>query len=54
MKNNDIFCVETITSKTNSTIVKIAKLLDKKYRKDILDCMSLIDKLQESDGDINA
>ena len=34
MKNNDIFCVETITSKTNSTIVKIAKLLDKKYRKE--------------------
>lgn len=34
MKNNDIFCVETITSKTNLTIVKIAKLLDKKYRKE--------------------
>lgn len=26
----------------------------KKYRKAILDCMSLIDRLQESDGDINA
>ena len=33
MKNNEIFNVELITSKTNSTIVKIAKLTDKKYRK---------------------
>ena len=33
MKNNEIFNVEEIKSKTNSTIVKIAKLSEKKYRK---------------------
>ena len=33
MKNNEIFATETITSKTNSTIVKIGKLNEKKYRK---------------------
>ncbi len=33
MRNNEIFGTEIITSKANSTIVKIGKLNDKKYRK---------------------
>lgn len=33
MKNNEIFNTEIITSKSNSTIVKIGKLNEKKYRK---------------------
>lgn len=44
MKNNELFNTEVITSKSNSTIVKIGKLIDKKYRK--LEKMFLCDGIK--------
>ena len=44
MKNNELFNTEVIISKSNSTIVKIGKLIDKKYRK--LEKMFLCDGIK--------
>ena len=54
--NSQFFGVECVTSKSNSTIVKIAKLLNKKDRKQeqlfILDGIKLFVEAQKFDADI--